>query len=233
MRASRHVIVTYDVVRVRDPERGWCDVIIKQTGARSDKERQIVLQHVSGFDAVLQKEGAAHDVIDDRVLHQHVMRVMDVDGAVKRAVDGTATHVRSRQVAVQVEMHRVAPQTEGLPRVRDLDVRHPRRHDPGVKRGLVDHDGGAELVAPDLLPELTLETRLLHEHSCQSNINGIWFYIISCFILFTKSEPCRVGLVVSVSASHTVGREFASRPGHTKDHHKNSTDCLPVWHAMR
>ena len=36
-----------------------------------------------------------------------------------------------------------------------------------------------------------------------------------------------------MSASHTVGREFASRPGHTKDHHKNGTDCLPVWHAMR
>ena len=32
--------------------------------------------------------------------------------------------------------------------------------------------------------------------------------------------PCPVGLVVSVSTSHTVGREFASRPGHTKDHHK-------------
>ena len=30
---------------------------------------------------------------------------------------------------------------------------------------------------------------------------------------------CRVGLVVSVSVSHTVGRGFASRPGHTKDHH--------------
>ena len=45
--------------------------------------------------------------------------------------------------------------------------------------------------------------------------------------------PCRVGLMVSVSASHTVGREFASWPGHTKYHHKNVTDCLPVWHAMR
>ena len=44
---------------------------------------------------------------------------------------------------------------------------------------------------------------------------------------------CRVVLVVSVSASHTVSREFASRPGHTKDNHKNGTDCLPVWHAMR
>ena len=29
--------------------------------------------------------------------------------------------------------------------------------------------------------------------------------------------PCRVGLVISVSASHTVGRGFASWPGHTKD----------------
>ena len=44
---------------------------------------------------------------------------------------------------------------------------------------------------------------------------------------------CRVGLVVSVSASHTLGREFASRPGHTKDHYKNGTNFLPAWHAMR
>ena len=40
--------------------------------------------------------------------------------------------------------------------------------------------------------------------------------------------PCRVGSVGSVSASHTIGREFASRPGHTKDHHKNATNCLPA-----
>ena len=48
-------------------------------------------------------------------------------------------------------------------------------------------------------------------------------------------KPCRVGLVVSVSASPTVGREFASRPGHTKDHHQNGTDCPPppVWHAIQ
>ena len=35
-----------------------------------------------------------------------------------------------------------------------------------------------------------------------------------------RREPCRVGLLVSVSASHTVGRGFASRPGHTKGHQK-------------
>ena len=35
--------------------------------------------------------------------------------------------------------------------------------------------------------------------------------------------PRRVGLVVSVSASHAIGREFMTRPGHTKDHHKNGT----------
>ena len=43
-----------------------------------------------------------------------------------------------------------------------------------------------------------------------------------------SSVPCRVGSVGSVSASRTVGREFASRPGHTKDHHKNGTNCLPA-----
>ena len=40
--------------------------------------------------------------------------------------------------------------------------------------------------------------------------------------------PYRVGSVGSVSASRTVGREFASRPSHTKDHHKNGTNCLPA-----
>ena len=43
---------------------------------------------------------------------------------------------------------------------------------------------------------------------------------------------CRVDLVVSVSASHTITCEFTFRPGHTKDHHKNGTNCLPAWHAM-
>ena len=42
------------------------------------------------------------------------------------------------------------------------------------------------------------------------------------------TRPCRVGSVGSVSASRTVGREFASRPGHTKDHHKNGANCLPA-----
>ena len=42
-------------------------------------------------------------------------------------------------------------------------------------------------------------------------------YIMMCVCMYI---PCRVGSVGSVSASRTVGREFASRPGHTKDHHK-------------
>ena len=52
-------------------------------------------------------------------------------------------------------------------------------------------------------------------------------------IPYTVMRPCLVGSVGSVSASRTVGHEFASWPGHTKDHHKNGTNCLPAWHAMR
>ena len=46
--------------------------------------------------------------------------------------------------------------------------------------------------------------------------------------------PCRVGSVGSVSASRTVGREFASRPGHTKDHHKKWYKLPPCigMHAL-
>ena len=43
--------------------------------------------------------------------------------------------------------------------------------------------------------------------------------------------PRRDGLVVSVSASHNEGRGFVPRPGHTKGHHKNGTNCLPALHA--
>ena len=33
-------------------------------------------------------------------------------------------------------------------------------------------------------------------------------------------------LVVSMSAAHAAGHEFVPRPGHTKDHYKNGTNCL-------
>ena len=52
-------------------------------------------------------------------------------------------------------------------------------------------------------------------------------------IPFNDAALCRVGSVGSVSAFRTVGREFVSRPGHTKDQNKNGTNCLPAWHAMR
>ena len=44
-------------------------------------------------------------------------------------------------------------------------------------------------------------------------------YII---ILINKTQdlkPCRVGLVVSVFTTHTVGRGFESQPGHTASLH--------------
>ena len=30
---------------------------------------------------------------------------------------------------------------------------------------------------------------------------------------------------------HAVGRGFASRPGHTKDHNKNGANCHPACHV--
>ena len=68
------------------------------------------------------------------------------------------------------------------------------------------------------------------------NLNHFCMFVVSVINMrhaVNKAGPCRVGSVGSVSVSRTVGREFASRPGHTKDHHKNGTNCLPAWHAMR
>ena len=59
------------------------------------------------------------------------------------------------------------------------------------------------------------------------------YYLVMTILSMINERPYQVGLVVSVSASHMAGREFASWPGHTKDHHKNGTNCLPARHAMR
>ena len=47
----------------------------------------------------------------------------------------------------------------------------------------------------------------------------------------TEFLDADLGLVVSVSASHAVGRGFASRSGNAKGHNKNDTNCLLAWHA--
>ena len=42
-----------------------------------------------------------------------------------------------------------------------------------------------------------------------------------------------IGLMLSVSASHAVGRGFVSRPGHAKDYHKMvQTASLYCMHAL-
>ena len=46
-----------------------------------------------------------------------------------------------------------------------------------------------------------------------------------------KELPYRDELVVSMPASHAVGRKFTHWLGHTKDRHENGTNCIPAWHA--
>ena len=49
----------------------------------------------------------------------------------------------------------------------------------------------------------------------------------------TKYRLRRFGVAFSVCASHVVGRVFVPQPGHTRDHYKNGTNCLPAWRSMR
>ena len=68
-----------------------------------------------------------------------------------------------------------------------------------------------------------------------NEVQVLYLSVLLLYYVYFPSfvSPCRVGSVGSVSASRTVHREFASRPGHTKGHHKNRTNCLPAWRAMR
>ena len=58
-----------------------------------------------------------------------------------------------------------------------------------------------------------------------SCITDIGYQSYDCNVIH-EEKPCRDSLVVSVSASNAVGREFASRPDHTKVHYKNGTNLL-------
>ena len=64
---------------------------------------------------------------------------------------------------------------------------------------------------------MQIQTSCLHPHM-----------VLFLFELNLTIKQCRVGSVGNVSASRTVGREFASRRGHTKDQNKNGTNCLPA-----
>ena len=64
----------------------------------------------------------------------------------------------------------------------------------------------------------------------QSNDRYIWQNDINVDISIEKKKN-RDGSVVSVSACHVEGHGNPSQPGHTKDHHKYGTNCLPAWHA--
>lgn len=91
--ASRSGVVPDDVVRIGDPVRSGSDVIIQQAGALFDKHRQVVLQDVLCLDAVLDEEGAAHDVVNDVVLHQQPVGVVDGDGPVEGLMDSATPDV--------------------------------------------------------------------------------------------------------------------------------------------
>ena len=133
MRAAGRGIVLDDVVRMRDPEGGRCDVVIQQTSGRYYLYGQVVLNHVIGLDAVFQEDGATHHVKDDVMLDEDFMRAVNVDGAVERAVDGAAEHVRAGHAAVQVEVDGISAQTERLAGVRHLHVLDVRRNSARVQ----------------------------------------------------------------------------------------------------
>ena len=63
-----------------------------------------------------------------------------------------------------------------------------------------------------------------------SNLNYQWMSLLTHYVLIFHNH---VGLALWLACPslNVVGCEFASRLGHTKDHHKNGTNCLPALHA--
>ena len=164
VRAAGGVVVPDRVVRMCDPERGWRDVIVKQARASLDEEHEIILHDVSGLDAVLQENGATHDVIDDVELDEDVVRVVDVDCTVERLVECAAADVGAGHVAVDVEVDGVASESVRLPGVGELHVLDVTDHLFGTHALTAEHDLTSELVATFFLAETAAEASLGREH---------------------------------------------------------------------
>ena len=58
-----------------------------------------------------------------------------------------------------------------------------------------------------------------------------YFYTHKYIYAFVQRRES-LAVSVHVSTSHAVGRGFAARSGHTKDYHKNGTNCIFAWHAV-
>lgn len=117
---SRNV-VTNNVVGIGDPVCGGRDVIIQQAGALLDEDGQVVLQDVLCLNAVLDEEGATHDVVNHVVFHQQLVGVVDGYGPVEGLVDGAAPDVwLVGDVSHQMPVDGVASQPEGLSCMEDL-----------------------------------------------------------------------------------------------------------------
>ena len=114
MRATGRAILDVVVVGIGHPVGGRRDIIVLQTGARLDEHGHVAVEAVVFLDAVLQEEGAAHDVVDEVLLDLHPVGAVDVGGAVEGLVDGALLDVGRVHVAVQVEVDGVATQAESL-----------------------------------------------------------------------------------------------------------------------
>ena len=70
----------------------------------------------------------------------------------------------------------------------------------------------------------------------QSQTRSYGLALVTIPVRYTSKSSIncvRVGLIKWLACPPLmwVGRRFEPRPGHTKDYHKDITNCLPAWHA--
>ena len=95
----------------------------------------------------------------------------------------------------------------------DQDTQSAERLSPRQRGQTQDQDTqGAERLSPRRLRQT------------QKDTGWAWACVLS-------RTPFISYLSLIMSASHAVGQVFASRQGHTKDHHNNGTSCLPALHS--
>mmetsp|Transcript_4311 Transcript_4311/g.10608 ORF Transcript_4311/g.10608 Transcript_4311/m.10608 type:complete len:573 (+) Transcript_4311:4183-5901(+) len=140
---SRGGIALDGVVGVGDPERCGCGVRVQQRVRRARQHSKVVAQDVLCFNAVLNEERVAHDVVRHIPLHAQVGHAVDGHGAVEGVVDGRIADVGRAHVAQQMVVDGVAPEPEGLANVARLNVLDAT-HRLAVR--VVQHDVRAQLV---------------------------------------------------------------------------------------
>jgi len=116
------VVVSYDVVRVRDPHTSWSLVSVESTPRLLGHDNKVVLNYVVGFCSIFNENSVTHSVVHDVVSNGQMMHSMDSSSSVVRLPYGITLYIRFMYSSNHVEVNSIPSKFESLADIEELTM---------------------------------------------------------------------------------------------------------------